>query len=74
MDVFFPVQDVMLLAGGNEEMTYDVSSVTMDTDFVGILPNGQKCSPWHDATMPSGHCDQCVGVSLSDYCYFCEMW
>ena len=56
----------MLLAGGNEEITYDVSSATLDTEFIGILPNGRKCSPWqNDTTIPSGSCNNCVGVAYA---------
>ena len=60
----------MLLLGGSEEMTYQVSgNTTFNTDFIGILPNGQKCSPYHDDTIPSinQYCgsDECVGVSYA---------
>ena len=60
----------MLLLGGNNEMTYQVSGITtFNTDFIGILPNGQKCSPLHDNTIPAEnkYCDndKCVGVSYA---------
>ena len=60
----------MLLLGGNKEMTYEVSGITtFNNDFIGILPNGQKCSPLHDNTIPNEnkYCgsEQCVGVSYA---------
>ena len=59
----------MLLVGGNDEMKYEVGSSTVHSDFVGILPNGQKCLPQHDITIPSTtvNCDKdlCVGVAFA---------
>ena len=57
----------MLVLGGNDKMKYEVSGSTLQTDFVGILPNGQKCAPEHNDTFPdsSNVCDQCVGVSYA---------
>lgn len=59
----------MLLVGGNDKMKYEVAGTTVHQDFVGILPNGQKCLPQHDNTIPSTNenCneDQCVGVSFA---------
>ena len=62
------VEDVTLIAGGTVEMQYDeVSGATLHSDFVGILPDGKKCAPQHDPTLPDGaeYCDQCVGVAYA---------
>ena len=66
----FVVQDVMLIAGGWDKMSYDVSSVTLHKDFVGVLANGQKCLPDLDDTVPDvdkkdKNCDECVGVAYA---------
>ena len=62
----------MLLAGGSESLTYDANDLKNSNekillDFVGILPNGQKCSPSQDkTTIPStDHCRNCVGVAYA---------
>ena len=51
-------------------MSYDVSSVTLHKDFVGVLANGQKCLPDLDGTVPDvdkkdKNCDECVGVAYA---------
>ena len=60
----------MLIAGGWDKMSYDVSSVTLHKDFVGVLANGQKCLPDLDGTVPDvdkkdKNCDECVGVAYT---------
>ena len=60
----------MLIAGGWDKMSYDVSSVTLHKDFVGVLANGQKCLPDLDGTVPDvdkkdKNCDECVGVAYA---------
>ena len=57
----------MLVAAGTVEMKYLVSGSTLHNDFIGILPNGKKCSPQHDPSLPAEakYCDQCVGVAFA---------
>lgn len=58
----------MLLLGGNEEMTYKRSDISeFHKDSIGILPNGQTCSPVFDKTIPNPDkfCKNCVGVAYA---------
>ena len=60
----------MLVAGGWDQVSYDISSVTFNKEFVGILSNGQKCLTNLNNTVTNIEekdeiCDECIGVAYA---------